>query len=167
MTIFARQFFFWYWMTWTNHIDHWKTSWQKVEWFQLFAANFPSDQFDWFKSSNRTKSHHTKNPRDIYRLVERRLNCWKSLLSKKFICLNLELSWLMLISWTKLLFMLKVNKRKIQTSLNPYLHHSFRVLGLRENVPPQLMKLMPLTALRHPNVAMWTHLPLQACNILL
>ena len=73
----------------------------------------------------------------------------------------------MLISWTKLLFMLKGNKRKIQTSLNPYLHHSFRVLGLRENVPPQLMKLMPLTALRHPNVAMWTHLPLQACNILL
>ena len=71
----------------------------------------------------------------------------------------------MLISWTKLLFTLMVTKRKIQNILNPYLHYSFSVLGLRQNVPPQLIKLMPLTALLRPNVAMWTCLPLQARNI--
>ena len=109
---FVWQFFFWYWTTWTNHTNHWKTFWQKISpWiFQainLIGLNHPIGQ----------KSHHTKDPCDVCCLVERRLNCWKSLLSKKFICLNLDLPWLMLISWTKLLLTIIVNKRKIQNKL--------------------------------------------------
>ena len=73
----------------------------------------------------------------------------------------------MLISWTKLLFTLIVNKRKIQNKLKSLFASLILGLTLGQNVPPQMMKLMPLTALQCPNVAMWTHLPLQACNILL
>ena len=73
----------------------------------------------------------------------------------------------MLISWTKLLFTLIVNKRKIQNKLKSLFASLILGLAFWQNVPPQLMKLMPLTALRPPIVAMWTRLPLQACNILL
>ena len=62
----------------------------------------------------------------------------------------------MLISWTKLLFTLIVNKRKIQNKLKSLFASLILGLALGQNVPPQLMKLMPLTAS-----------PLQACNILL
>ena len=73
----------------------------------------------------------------------------------------------MLISWTKLLITLIVNKRKIQNKLKSLFASLILGLAFWQNVPPQLMKLMPLTALRPPIVAMWTPLPLQACNILL
>ena len=116
------------------------------------------------------KSYHTKNPCNIYHLVERRLNCWKSLLSEKFISLNQELSCLMLISWIKLLFILIVNKRKIQNKLKSLF--ASLILGFRPAPKCTSTTDKPVATDRcchwqRPNVAMWTSLPLQACNILL